>query len=98
MFYFDNTGLDQKYFNLNKDGLISTVVFKGWKENHASDRMKETYRNWVLFHFHFQQTLLKMYDEPNSCAPIQTWIPRGSRMRSDILNKKNHLKRGLIRN
>lgn len=74
------------------------LVHDGWKENHASDRMKETYRNWVLFHFHFQQTLLKMYDEPNSCAPIQTWIPRGSRMRSDILNKKNHLKRGLIRN
>merc|ERR1712037_935337 len=31
------------------------LVHDGWKEAHAAARMTETFRNWVLFHFHFQQ-------------------------------------------
>jgi len=69
------------------------LVHDGWKEAHASDRMKETFRNWVLFHFHFQQTLLKMYPNPNTCAPIQTWIPRGGKLKNDITNKRHYVKR-----
>lgn len=65
----------------------STKIIKGWKEAHAAARMTETFRNWVLFHFHFQQALLKMYDEPLSCAPVQTWIPRGQRLLGDINNR-----------
>ena len=44
----------------------------------------ETYRNWVLFNFHFQQTLLKEYNTPgdvynqHSCSPIETWRPKGN--------------------
>ena len=60
------------------------LVHDGWKEAHASARLMETYRNWVLFNFHFQQTLLKQYNTPGdvynqkSCSPIETWHPKGS--------------------
>ena len=61
---------------------------QGWKEAHASARLMETYRNWVLFNFHFQQTLLKMYPEPESCSPIETWRPKGRYAQSNVQHKK----------
>ena len=39
----------------NKMSLYCSVYFKGWKEAHAAARLTETFRNWFLFHFHFQQ-------------------------------------------
>lgn len=72
------------------------LVHDGWKEAHAAARMTETFRNWVLFHFHFQQALLKMYDEPLSCAPVQTWIPRGQRLLGDINNRHARIQRKFL--
>ncbi|CAG5098128.1 Oidioi.mRNA.OKI2018_I69.XSR.g15393.t1.cds [Oikopleura dioica] len=74
------------------------LVHDGWKEAHAAARMTETFRNWVLFHFHFQQALLKMYDDPLSCAPVQTWIPRGQRLLGDINNRHARIQRKFLSN
>ena len=76
--------------------------FKGWKIKHEDDRKTETLQNLILFNFHFQQTLLKMY--PNTgrtCAPVKPWIP-GPHVRQNVLKKltknPNKLKRRHIKN
>ncbi|CAG5076596.1 Oidioi.mRNA.OKI2018_I69.PAR.g8499.t1.cds [Oikopleura dioica] len=33
------------------------LVHDGWKFPHAAARLEETYRNWVLFNFHYQEWL-----------------------------------------
>jgi len=78
------------------------LVHDGWKIKHEDDRKTETLQNLILFNFHFQQTLLKMY--PNTgrtCAPVKPWIP-GPHVRQNVLKKltknPNKLKRRHIKN
>ena len=40
-----------------------------------------------------RKALLKMYDRPHSCAPIETWIPRGNRLKDDIVSRHAKIKR-----
>ena len=69
------------------------LVHRGWKEFTKSARQKETYRNWILFNFHFHQMLLRVHkDNRLSCAPIEKWEPKGQKIRDEIANKKAILK------
>lgn len=52
-----------------------------------------SYRNWILFNFHFHQMLLKVNREnARSCAPIEKWEPRGEKQKEEIANRKAMLK------
>lgn len=68
-------------------------MFQGWKEAHVAARLSETYRNWVLYNFHFQQILLKMYSNPRTCAEIETWSPKWKKLKLDIANRKGKIAR-----
>ena len=62
-----------------------------------SERQKETYRNWILFNFHFHQMLLRIYKEGGqSCAPIEKWEPRGQKMKDEIAARKAIFKQHTI--
>ena len=72
------------------------IIFKGWKIHDETVKQLQDHRrtrNWVLFHFHYQQTLLKLYKDPNTCAPIETFIPRGKGMIAQISSRKAKIKR-----
>ena len=52
-----------------------------------------SYRNWILFNFHFHQMLLKVNREnARSCVPIEKWEPRGEKQKEEIANRKAMLK------
>lgn len=67
------------------------LIHKGWKEFTKEERKKETYRNWILFNFHFHQMLLRVHDNGKSCAPIEKWEPKGRRAIDEIANKRANL-------
>lgn len=72
------------------------LVHDGWK--FPDKEIKELQnrrrsRNWVLFHFHYQQVLLKMYQNPKSCAPIETFVPKGFKALAHINSRNNRIKR-----
>lgn len=69
------------------------LIHKGWKEATKEERKKETYRNWILFNFHFHQMLLRVHNEnEKSCAPIERWEPKGKKAIEEIRNKKANLR------
>ena len=79
--------------------IINLRIFQGWKLPDAGVKKLQDHRrsrNWILFHFHYQQTLLKMYPEPKTCNPIETFIPRGRRMIDNIKFRKNRIHRKFI--
>lgn len=72
------------------------LVHDGWKFPDEGVKKLQDHRrsrNWMLFHFHYQQTLLKMYSNPNTCAPIDTFIPRGKAVIAQIRSRKNRIRR-----